>query len=96
MLIESMPSTSSLLFNACPPSILTVLCLCLCLFLEKDEVLTWERRVKILRDCAMALRYLHNYIDGCIVHRDIKVTNVMIVTLISSKLAFVVFLCPSK
>ena len=38
-----------------------------------DPVLTWERRVKILRDCALALRYLHHYIDGCIVHRDIKV-----------------------
>lgn len=42
----------------------------------KDSVLTWERRVKILRDCALALRYLHYYIDGCIVHRDIKVTEI--------------------
>lgn len=42
-------------------------------FSEKDAVLTWERRVKILRDCALALRYLHHYVDGCIVHRDIKV-----------------------
>ncbi|XP_022743800.1 probable receptor-like protein kinase At1g11050 [Durio zibethinus] len=42
--------------------------------LRKDVILPWERRVKILRDCALALRYLHNYIDGCIVHRDIRVT----------------------
>ncbi|KAG2696787.1 hypothetical protein I3760_07G075300 [Carya illinoinensis] len=41
--------------------------------LRKDaSVLTWEIRVKILRDCALALSYLHHYIDGCIVHRDIK------------------------
>lgn len=41
----------------------------------KDTFLTWERRVRILRDCSLALRYLHHYIDGCIVHRDIKVTD---------------------
>ncbi|KVI07924.1 Concanavalin A-like lectin/glucanase, subgroup, partial [Cynara cardunculus var. scolymus] len=40
--------------------------------LRKDSVLIWERRVKILRDCALAIRFLHHYIDGCIVHRDIK------------------------
>lgn len=39
----------------------------------KESGLTWEKRVKILRDCALALRYLHHFIDGCIVHRDIKV-----------------------
>ncbi|XP_009597938.1 probable receptor-like protein kinase At1g11050 isoform X2 [Nicotiana tomentosiformis] len=43
--------------------------------LRKDKVLTWEQRVNILRDCALALRYLHNYIDGYIVHRDIKVLS---------------------
>lgn len=36
-------------------------------------MLTWEERVKILRYCAVGLRYLHNHIDGCIVHRDVKV-----------------------
>lgn len=51
-------------------------------FPGKDSVLTWERRVKILRDCALALRYLHHYIDGCIVHRDIKVTKNFPISLI--------------
>ncbi|XP_022893069.1 probable leucine-rich repeat receptor-like protein kinase At5g49770 [Olea europaea var. sylvestris] len=46
--------------------------------LRKDTVLTWDRRVKILRDCAFALKYLHNHIDGCIVHRDIKLTNILL------------------
>ena len=40
---------------------------------EKNDSLTWDARVKILRHCAVALQYLHNYINGCIVHRDIKV-----------------------
>ncbi|KAI3459074.1 hypothetical protein Pfo_015737 [Paulownia fortunei] len=43
--------------------------------LRKDTVLTWELRVKILRDCAFALKSLHNHIDGCIAHRDIKVSH---------------------
>ncbi|KAK6243428.1 hypothetical protein QUC31_009837 [Theobroma cacao] len=46
--------------------------------LRNDSGLTWEKRVKILRDCAFALRYLHHYMDGCIVHRDIKLTNILL------------------
>lgn len=38
-----------------------------------DSVLSWATRVNILRDCAVALRFLHTHPDGCIVHRDIKV-----------------------
>ncbi|KAH9728300.1 protein kinase domain-containing protein [Citrus sinensis] len=55
--------------------------------LRKDSVLTWERRVKILRDCALALRYLHHYIDGCIVHRDIKLTNILLTEKLEPKLS---------
>ncbi|KAL0302968.1 UNVERIFIED_CONTAM: Wall-associated receptor kinase-like 14 [Sesamum radiatum] len=40
--------------------------------LRKDTVLTWDLRVKILRDCAFALKYLHNHVDGSIVHGEIK------------------------
>ncbi|XWS57817.1 hypothetical protein CRYUN_Cryun09bG0206100 [Craigia yunnanensis] len=46
--------------------------------LSKNSDLTWEKRVKILRDCAFALRYLHHYMDGCIVHRDFKLTNILL------------------
>ncbi|KAF5749199.1 hypothetical protein HS088_TW04G01162 [Tripterygium wilfordii] len=53
----------------------------------KDNVLTWERRVKILRDCALGLRYLHHYIDGCIVHRDIKLTNILLTDHLEPKLS---------
>ncbi|OMO84681.1 hypothetical protein CCACVL1_10718 [Corchorus capsularis] len=55
--------------------------------LKKDRVLSWERRVKILRDCALGLRYLHNYIDGCIVHRDIKLTNILLTEDLQPKLS---------
>ncbi|KAJ0079548.1 hypothetical protein Patl1_23012 [Pistacia atlantica] len=55
--------------------------------LRKDVVLTWERRVKILRDCALALRYLHHNIDGCIVHRDIKLTNILLTEDMEPKLS---------
>ncbi|XP_030520945.2 probable receptor-like protein kinase At1g11050 [Rhodamnia argentea] len=55
--------------------------------LRKDTVLTWERRVKILRECALGLRYLHHYIDGCIVHRDIKLTNILLTENMEPKLS---------
>ncbi|XP_024966149.1 putative leucine-rich repeat receptor-like serine/threonine-protein kinase At2g19230 [Cynara cardunculus var. scolymus] len=55
--------------------------------LGKDSVLIWERRVKILRDCALAIRFLHHYIDGCIVHRDIKLTNILLTENLEPKLS---------
>ncbi|XP_031091398.1 probable receptor-like protein kinase At2g42960 [Ipomoea triloba] len=55
--------------------------------MRKDRLLTWEQRVKILRDCALALRYLHNNIDGCIVHRDIKLTNILLTDNMDPKLS---------
>ncbi|XP_073151901.1 probable receptor-like protein kinase At1g11050 [Henckelia pumila] len=55
--------------------------------LRKDTVLTWELRVKILRDCAYALKYLHNHEDGCIVHRDIKLTNILLTHNMDPKLS---------
>ncbi|KAI3732949.1 hypothetical protein L1987_64162 [Smallanthus sonchifolius] len=55
--------------------------------LRKDCVLTWEKRVRILRDCALAIRFLHHYIDGCIVHRDIKLTNILLTENLEPKLS---------
>ncbi|KAA8534696.1 hypothetical protein F0562_032213 [Nyssa sinensis] len=52
-----------------------------------DTLLTWQKRVKILRDCALALRYLHHHIDGCIVHRDIKLTNILLTEKLEPKLS---------
>ncbi|KAA8538942.1 hypothetical protein F0562_025634 [Nyssa sinensis] len=55
--------------------------------LRKDTLLTWERRVKILRDCALGLKYLHHHVDGCIVHRDIKLTNILLTEELEAKLS---------
>ncbi|XP_057802199.1 probable receptor-like protein kinase At5g38990 [Salvia miltiorrhiza] len=55
--------------------------------LRKDAVLTWEDRVRILRDCALALKYLHNHMSGCIVHRDIKLTNILLTHDMQAKLS---------
>ncbi|XP_052187058.1 proline-rich receptor-like protein kinase PERK3 isoform X2 [Diospyros lotus] len=55
--------------------------------LRKDVPLTWERRVKILTDCALALKYLHQRLDGCLVHRDIKLTNILLTEKMDAKLS---------
>uniref|UniRef100_A0A9I9E6V4 Protein kinase domain-containing protein n=2 Tax=Cucumis melo TaxID=3656 RepID=A0A9I9E6V4_CUCME len=55
--------------------------------LRKDTVLSWKSRVQILRDCALALRYLHQRVDGCIVHRDIKLTNILLTEKMEPKLS---------
>ncbi|KAH6757503.1 hypothetical protein C2S52_023371 [Perilla frutescens var. hirtella] len=53
----------------------------------EDCVLTWDLRVKILRDCAAALKYLHYHMSGCIVHRDIKLTNILLTYDLAAKLS---------
>ncbi|XP_044409418.1 probable serine/threonine-protein kinase PBL28 isoform X2 [Triticum aestivum] len=55
--------------------------------LRSDSVLSWPTRVKILRDCASVLRFLHTHSDGCIVHRDIKLTNILLTEDMEPKLS---------
>ncbi|KAK9159853.1 hypothetical protein Syun_006194 [Stephania yunnanensis] len=55
--------------------------------LRNSSALSWDMRVKILRDCAQALRFLHRYPDGCIVHRDIKLTNILLTEKMEPKLS---------
>ncbi|KAF7817766.1 putative receptor-like protein kinase [Senna tora] len=55
--------------------------------LRRDSHLTWETRVKILRDCSFALKYLHHHIEGCVVHRDIKLTNILLTENLQAKLS---------
>ncbi|KAK9137811.1 hypothetical protein Sjap_008405 [Stephania japonica] len=40
--------------------------------------LTLFTRVKILRDCALALKFLHSHPDGCIVHEAIKLSSILL------------------
>ncbi|XP_043714860.1 L-type lectin-domain containing receptor kinase IX.1-like [Telopea speciosissima] len=48
--------------------------------------LTWEWRYKIALDLASALQYLHEGWDRCIVHRDIKSSNVILDSNFNAKL----------
>ncbi|KAF6161828.1 hypothetical protein GIB67_029913 [Kingdonia uniflora] len=53
----------------------------------RDSDLPWDRRVRILRDCALALRFLHGHPDGVTVHRDIKLTNILLTEKMEPKLS---------
>ncbi|XP_022775842.1 proline-rich receptor-like protein kinase PERK3 [Durio zibethinus] len=53
----------------------------------KDKILSWIQRLKIAIDSAIGLWFLHTYPEGCIVHRDIKPTNILINDKFQAKLA---------
>ncbi|WRX16457.1 Protein kinase domain - like 10 [Theobroma cacao] len=48
--------------------------------------LTWEVRFKIVRGLASALFYLHEEGDHCVLHRDIKTSNIMLDSSFNAKL----------
>lgn len=47
-------------------------------FFREKSLLAWEVRVNIARGLASALLYLHEEWEQCVVHRDIKSSNVML------------------
>ncbi|XP_020551998.1 proline-rich receptor-like protein kinase PERK3 isoform X2 [Sesamum indicum] len=53
----------------------------------KQKSLTWIQRVDIAIDSARGLCFLHTYPDGCIVHRDVKPTNILLGTNFRAKLS---------
>ncbi|KAL5787865.1 hypothetical protein ACOSP7_004814 [Xanthoceras sorbifolium] len=45
---------------------------------KENSLLTWELRYKIAQDLASGLLYLHEEWEQCVVHRDIKSSNIML------------------
>lgn len=45
---------------------------------NRDHILAWPERYKIVIGLASALLYLHEECEQCVVHRDIKPSNVML------------------
>ncbi|XP_044508787.1 L-type lectin-domain containing receptor kinase IX.1-like [Mangifera indica] len=54
--------------------------------LFKENNLTWEMRYKIAQDLASGLLYLHEEWEQCVVHRDIKSSNIMLDSNFSAKI----------
>ncbi|KAI4382597.1 hypothetical protein MLD38_008542 [Melastoma candidum] len=53
----------------------------------KDKALPWTTRLQIAIDSARGLWFLHTYPEGCIVHRDIKPTNILLSANFQAKLS---------
>ncbi|CAN8251515.1 unnamed protein product [Cochlearia groenlandica] len=48
------------------------------LFSKEPKILPWETRYKIALGLAAAILYLHEEWDQCVLHRDIKASNIML------------------
>ncbi|XP_057819623.1 L-type lectin-domain containing receptor kinase SIT2 [Cryptomeria japonica] len=56
------------------------------IFGNPKKVLEWSHRYRVLRDVAAVLLYLHEEWEQCIVHRDIKSSNVLLDSELNGKL----------
>ncbi|CAA2982076.1 probable receptor kinase At5g18500 [Olea europaea subsp. europaea] len=52
-----------------------------------DKVLSWIQRLQIAIGSARGLWFLHTFPGGCIVHRDVKPTNILLGTNFEAKLS---------
>ncbi|KAL4616148.1 hypothetical protein ACB092_07G178300 [Castanea dentata] len=53
---------------------------------REEALLTWEVRYKIIQDLASALLYLHEGWERCVLHRDIKSSNIILDSNFNAKL----------
>jgi serine/threonine protein kinase len=44
----------------------------------KRELLNWSKRLQIIKAIADGLAFLHGHSQMCIVHRDIKASNILL------------------
>ncbi|XP_057819603.1 L-type lectin-domain containing receptor kinase SIT2-like [Cryptomeria japonica] len=56
------------------------------IFGNPKKMLDWNHRYRILRDVAAGLLYLHEEWEQCVVHRDIKSSNVLLDSELNGKL----------
>ena len=54
---------------------------------NRSEVLTWEKRVKIIEGVARGLLYLHEDSLLKIIHRDLKASNILLDDEMNPKIA---------
>ncbi|XP_059065296.1 cysteine-rich receptor-like protein kinase 6 isoform X2 [Cryptomeria japonica] len=48
------------------------------IFGENEMIMDWPKRLKIILDIIRGLAYLHEGADACIVHRDVKPSNILL------------------
>lgn len=48
------------------------------IFTSKNSTLSWEERIKILKDAANGILYLHEGWEAKVLHRDIKASNLLL------------------
>ncbi|KAF8034672.1 hypothetical protein BT93_C0860 [Corymbia citriodora subsp. variegata] len=53
---------------------------------KEQSFLPWEKRYKIVQGIASALLYLHEEWEQCVVHRDIKSSNIMLDSYFNAKI----------
>ncbi|KAL8541735.1 hypothetical protein ACS0TY_002842 [Phlomoides rotata] len=53
---------------------------------NRQSSLTWETRYKVVQGLASALLYLHEEGEQCVIHRDIKSSNIMLDSCFNAKL----------
>lgn len=56
------------------------------LFDEPKMILNWEQRLKIIKDVASGLLYLHEGYEQVVIHRDVKASNVLLDSELNGKL----------
>nr|CAK32638.1 putative symbiosis receptor-like kinase [Datisca glomerata]CAP62376.1 symbiosis receptor-like kinase [Datisca glomerata] len=55
--------------------------------LSKRKPLDWPTRISIALGAARGLTYLHTYVGGCVIHRDVKSSNILLDQSMCAKVA---------
>ncbi|KAL6653677.1 hypothetical protein ACP70R_008601 [Stipagrostis hirtigluma subsp. patula] len=53
----------------------------------KRKLLNWSKRLRIIKGIADGLAYLHGHLETCIVHRDIKASNILLDNEMNAKIS---------